>query len=86
MACGAPIICSNAASLPEVAGDAALLFDPADMMALAQAMQRLARDEALREELRRRGMARMQAFSWERCAGQVLEVLEAVGADGAARR
>lgn len=84
MACGAPIICSNAASLPEVAGDAALLFDPADMAALAQAMQRLAYDEALRDDLKQRGMARLQAFSWERCAEQVLGVLEAVGGNGTA--
>jgi glycosyltransferase involved in cell wall biosynthesis len=56
MACGVPVICSNTSSLPEVAGDAALLVDPADVRALAGAMERALTDEALRVTLRARGI------------------------------
>jgi glycosyltransferase involved in cell wall biosynthesis len=73
MARGVPVACSNASSLPEVAGDAALLFDPHDQGAIAEALGRLLDDPALREELRRRGLARVQEFSWERAARLTLE-------------
>lgn len=86
MACGTPVICSNAASLPEVAGDAALLFSPDAMEGLAQAMQRLAHDAALRRELVQRGLERLEAFSWQQCADKVLSALEAVGSHGAPGR
>lgn len=79
MACGAPVITSNVSSLPEVAGGAALLINPADAGDLAQAMARLYDDKALRQDLAKRGQARARAFSWEACAQRVLEVLEAVG-------
>jgi glycosyltransferase involved in cell wall biosynthesis len=68
MARGVPVACSNASSLPEVAGDAALLFDPHDESAIAEALQRLLGDEALREQLRARGLARVGEFTWERTA------------------
>jgi glycosyltransferase involved in cell wall biosynthesis len=68
MARGVPVACSNAASLPEVAGDAALLFDPHDQAAIATALQRLLRDHALVETLRARGLDRARAFTWERTA------------------
>lgn len=83
MACGTPVVCSRASSLPEVAGDAALLFDPADEGALADALARLAGDPALRAELVARGMRRARAFTWERCAEIVLSTLEQVGSEGA---
>ncbi len=73
MARGVPVACSNASSLPEVAGDAALLFDPGDEPAIAQAMTRLLEDPALREQLRVRGAERAQEFTWERTARGVLE-------------
>jgi len=79
MACGTPIICSNAASLPEVAGDAALLVDPTDTDALAEALARLVADEGLRRELVDRGFRQMRRFSWRRCAEETLAILEEVG-------
>lgn len=81
MACDTPVICSNVSSLPEVAGDAALLFDPSNMPGLAQAMEKLYHDSALRCELVGRGRARVRAFSWEQCARQVLAAMEEVGAE-----
>ena len=74
MACGCPVIASNASSLPEVVGDAGILVDPRDEEALAGAMARLIQDAGLREELRRRGLRRCGAFSWERTARLTLEV------------
>jgi glycosyltransferase involved in cell wall biosynthesis len=68
MACGAPTITSTTSSLPEVAGDAALLVDPDDAGALGRAMVTLLSDQDLREELRRRGFARAQSFTWQRAA------------------
>jgi glycosyltransferase involved in cell wall biosynthesis len=73
MARGVPVACSNAASLPEVAGDAALLFDPHDEHAIAEALRRLLEDSALRDRLRSRGLARAREFSWERAARLTLE-------------
>jgi len=68
MARGVPVACSNASSLPEVAGDAALLFDPRDDAAIAAALERLLGDRALRERLRARGLGRVREFTWERTA------------------
>ncbi len=79
MACGTPVVCSNASSLPEVAGDAALLVDPKDTDALAGALRRIVTDEGLRRMLVERGLERVQQFSWRRCAQETLEVLEDVG-------
>jgi glycosyltransferase involved in cell wall biosynthesis len=78
-ACGVPVITSNTSSLPEVAGDAALLVDPHDVDAIAEAMNRLVTDEALRAELSRRGLANVQRFSWEKCARETLAVLLEAG-------
>src|SRR5881409_3205148 len=61
MACGAPVVSSNAASLPEVVGDAALLVDPRDTEAWVQAMTRMVENANLREDLRRRGALRVKA-------------------------
>jgi glycosyltransferase involved in cell wall biosynthesis len=73
MARGVPVACSNASSLPEVAGDAALLFDPSDESAIAAALARLLGDQALREDLRARGLERAGRFTWERTASLTLE-------------
>jgi len=73
MARGVPVASSNASSLPEVAGDAALLFDPRDEPALASALTRLLDDAALAESLRARGLARAREFTWERTARLTLE-------------
>ncbi len=76
MACGTPIVAANVSSIPEVVGDAALLVDPRDTDALAEALLRLLTEESLRRELIARGLARAAAFSWERTARQVLAVLD----------
>ncbi|MBI3286527.1 MAG: glycosyltransferase family 4 protein, partial [Chloroflexi bacterium] len=79
MAAGVPVVASNAASLPEVAGDAAILVDPRDVDAWREALRKALTDEALRQELIRRGSRRADLFSWERCARETLTVLERVG-------
>ncbi len=81
MACGTPVICSNASSLPEVAGDAALLVDPHEPSAWAEALGRVLDDDQLRATLARKGLQRVAHFSWEQCAQQTLWVLEATAAD-----
>jgi glycosyltransferase involved in cell wall biosynthesis len=68
MARGVPVACSNASSLPEVAGDAALLFEPSDTRAIATAITRLLDDPALRERLRGLGLERARQFTWQRTA------------------
>jgi glycosyltransferase involved in cell wall biosynthesis len=73
MARGVPVACSNASSLPEVAGEAALLFDPHDQSAIARALERLLEDEALRERLLALGSERAREFTWERTAELTLE-------------
>jgi glycosyltransferase involved in cell wall biosynthesis len=73
MARGVPVACANASSLPEVAGDAALLFDPREELAIADALRRLLDDATLREQLRARGLARVGEFTWERTARLTLE-------------
>ncbi len=78
MACGAPVICSNAAALPEVVGDAALLVNPRDVGEIANAIERVVTDRALRDELRAKGIARAAKFSWERAARETLAVYHSV--------
>ena len=68
LACGTPVVASDSSSLPEVVGDAGLVVPPLDDGALAEAMERLLNDAALASELRRRGLARARAFSWQRVA------------------
>jgi len=70
MATGTPVITSDAASLPEVVGDAGLLIDAHDAEGLTAAMRRIIEDSKLAEELAQRGLARSEAFSWERCAAE----------------
>jgi len=73
MARGVPVACSNAASLPEVAGEAALLFDPSDRRGLVDALERLLAGGPEIERLRRAGRQRAAQFSWERTARGTLE-------------
>jgi glycosyltransferase involved in cell wall biosynthesis len=68
MACGTPVVASDRSSLPEVVGDAGLLVDPVDPAALADALARVLRDEALRGELGARGIERARRFTWEAAA------------------
>jgi glycosyltransferase involved in cell wall biosynthesis len=75
MATGVPVITSSTSSLPEVAGDAALLVDPHDAGAIAGALTRVLTDQALAADLRARGPERARAFSWERTARETLALL-----------
>jgi glycosyltransferase involved in cell wall biosynthesis len=78
MGCGTPVICANRASLPEIAGDAAVLVDPDDEAALAEALERVQADTALRAEMVKRGLMRAQAFTWERTARETLALYDRV--------
>ncbi len=69
-----PVITSNCSSMPEVAGDAALLIDPRDIREMAEAIKRLCLDRQIREELIERGKKRLNVFSWEKSAKKTLEV------------
>jgi glycosyltransferase involved in cell wall biosynthesis len=73
MARGVPVACSNASSLPEVAGAAALLFDPSEEPAIAEALSRLLDDAELRERLSTLGPERARQFTWEHTARLTLE-------------
>ena len=76
MACGTPVVCSNTSSLPEAAGDAALLVDPLDADAIATAIDRVISDANLRRSLIERGFVQASKFTWRACAQTVLDVLE----------
>src|SRR5260370_2017412 len=76
MACGAPVITSNTSSLPEVVGDAALQVNPHNTGELANAINRLLEDQALQEELRQKGFARAQLFTWPKAASKMLAVYQ----------
>jgi glycosyltransferase involved in cell wall biosynthesis len=75
-ACGCPVITSTTSSLSEVAGDGALLVDPQDAADIANAMERIATEPGLRDELIERGFANTRRFSWEACAETVLQAID----------
>lgn len=77
MACGTPVITSNSTSLPEVAGDAAVLVEPTDVAAIAAAVEQIYRDANHRQSLIDRGLARAQGFTWEKTAERVAGVYQA---------
>jgi glycosyltransferase involved in cell wall biosynthesis len=76
MACGVPVICSKAASLPEVVGEAAMLFPPDDPHTLAEAMYQVLGDEELNAWMRERGLNRAKLFTWEETARRTAEIYE----------
>jgi len=76
MGCGCPVICSNASSLPEVAGEAAVLVDPRRADQLAQELGRVLESAELQLSLRERALARAKEFVWERTARQTVAVYE----------
>ncbi len=84
MACGVPVVTSNVSSMPEVAGDAALLVDPRDVDGLAAAIARVLRDGALRDRLRGAGIARARRFSWTVTARQTLDAYASLARERAA--
>jgi len=76
MRCGTPVITSSTSSLPEVAGDAAILVNPRDVDAIASAIGKLVSDDALRQNLIDKGYQQAQRFTWRQTAEQTLQVLE----------
>jgi glycosyltransferase involved in cell wall biosynthesis len=73
---GVPVACSNTSSLPEVAGDAALLFDPQDVNAMTDALNRVMRDQPLRVDLSVKGRRNVARFTWGACARIALAAIE----------
>lgn len=78
MASGCPVVTSNVSSMPEVAGDAAILVDPTDEDAIAEGLARIWSDERLRADLTARGLRRAAAFTWESTARQTMRLYERV--------
>jgi glycosyltransferase involved in cell wall biosynthesis len=76
MACGAPVVCSNRTSLPEVVGDAAITVDPDDTHALVAAMRSVLTDSSLANDLRARSIQRAAQFSWRKTATETLAAYE----------
>lgn len=74
MASGTPVVTSNVSSLPEVVGDAAILVDPREATAIAHGLRRALLDPALREQMRLRGLARAQHYSWARTTETILRI------------
>ncbi len=75
MACGTPVVCSNASSLPEVVGEAGLLLPPDDVQAWRGTLERLLGEPELGADLRRRGLLRAAEFGWERAAERTWEAI-----------
>ncbi len=80
MASGTPVVTSNVSSLPEVVGDAALLVDPYDPESIKSGIARVLEDPALRESMRRKGLERVRAFSWERSVQRTRDIYMEVAA------
>ncbi|MEL7566736.1 MAG: glycosyltransferase family 1 protein [Dehalobacterium sp.] len=76
LACGTPTIVSNVSSLPEVVGDAAILVNPNDLVALAAAMHRVLTEPELELDLRKKGIKRAESFSWTKTAAQTIKVYQ----------
>ncbi len=75
-ACGTPVLCSNTSSLPEIAGDAALLVDPLDSADIARGIERIMTDETYRQTLIGEGYRNSKRFNWDRAADQILQTLD----------
>lgn len=78
MACGTPVVSSNSSSLPEVVGEAGLLFEPTDTTAMTQALRQVLTDEGLRAELKQRSLQQAQKFSWARAAAEHVAVYQSL--------
>jgi len=79
MASGTPVVTSNVSSLPEVAGDAAILVDPYEVGSIVDGVRRVLTDPQLAAELRRKGLVRARDFSWERSVSRTHEIYRLVG-------
>jgi len=78
MACGTPVVCSNTSSLPEVAGDAALLVPPDDVRGWGEAIAHVLTDDVLRAQMRERGLVQAARFTWEQAARQTADLYRRV--------
>lgn len=78
MQCGCPIIASNTTSLPEVVGNAGILIDPRDSLALQNAILQIYTNPQFREDLRQKGLQQAKQFSWEKCAKEMLSYMEEI--------
>lgn len=74
MACGAPVICSNAGSLPEIVGPAGLQVDPSSAIAWAESIRAVCTDPERRQHMREQGLAQAKQFSWSRAAAETTAV------------
>jgi len=74
MACGTPVACANTSSLPEVAGDAAVLFDPTQTGAIVDALQQVLDDASMRADLRLRGFRQTTEYLWQETASKTLDL------------
>jgi len=75
MACGCPVVVSNTSSLPEVCGDAACYVDPFNADSIAEGINKVLRDEGLRNSLIQKGLERAKLFTWEKTARRILELI-----------
>ena len=75
-ACGCPVVCSNTSSLPEVAEDSAVYFDPVNVDGMSEAVERVIENESLRERLRASGRERLKFFDWDKTAQETLKCYE----------
>ncbi len=78
MQCGCPVITSNSSSIPEVAGDAAIMLDPEDIDGLSAAMDTILKNSSIKKNLSARGLKRSKLFSWEKAARTLLQSLESL--------
>jgi glycosyltransferase involved in cell wall biosynthesis len=76
MACGTPVVASNRTSIPEVAGNAAVLVDPDDLQGFTRALGEVLTDVTLRTSLIKRGLQRAQEFTWDRTAAETLKAYQ----------
>jgi glycosyltransferase involved in cell wall biosynthesis len=78
MACGAPVVAAANSSIPEIVGDAALLFNAQDVEGMADTLRRVLTDVSLRKAMIKKGIERATIFSWDRCACETIDVYETV--------
>jgi alpha-1,3-rhamnosyl/mannosyltransferase len=78
MACGVPVIVANNSSIPEIVGNAALLFDAQDVRGMSDSMCKILTDETVSAMLSKSGVERAASFSWEKCARETVEVYKGV--------
>lgn len=78
---GCPVVTSNVSSLPEAAGDAAIMVDPESTESIKEGIEKVLGDKSLREKLVKKGYEQVKKFSWEKCARETLKVLEEVTAN-----